>query len=207
MSTSLLELIADPVRLSVVRTLADRRSAGLAEIAERAGVHPNTARARLAELERKGMVVRARPAGGARGRPAVRYALAEGWSMPPAESAGLAALMAALVHRLDPDRTEVDELGRQWGRYVAGRPGARTDLSSLVQVVERLGFDGELDGSTLRLRACPCPLVSPQDSGLVCRLVTAVVDGVARASDERRRVSSARHDPVRRSCALELGVG
>src|SRR5919201_360126 len=58
MAATLLELVADPIRLSVLRTLADRESAGLDEIAERAGVHPNTARPRLIELERAGAVER-----------------------------------------------------------------------------------------------------------------------------------------------------
>jgi predicted ArsR family transcriptional regulator len=203
MTTSAFELIADPVRLSAVRALADRGSAGLAELAAAAGVHPNTARPHLATLERAGVIVRDRRSRPGRGRPAIVYRLAEGWSITPRDS-GLAELLAALVQRLDPDPGELDELGRQWGRFQAGRPGARRGVDEVVGIVERLGFDVELRGSELLLRGCPCPLVSPDAPAAICRLADAVVDGAMGASDERRRVVSAVHRPGRRSCTLQV---
>jgi predicted ArsR family transcriptional regulator len=206
MSTSLLELISDPIRLSVLRTLADRGSASLAEIAELAGVHPNTARPHLADLERAGAVERVEARRPGRGRPRVAYRLAEGWTLPAAESGALAELLAALVRRLDPSPAQVDDLGRQWGRFLTGRPGARRDPGSVVGIFERLGFDVELRGGDLRLRGCPCPLVSPEAPELVCRLTQAVADGAVRSLDARRAIVSARHDPERRSCALEVGT-
>jgi predicted ArsR family transcriptional regulator len=205
MSTSLAELIAHPIRLSAVRALADAGSASLAEIAARAGVHPNTARPHVAALERAGAVVRAHYRRPKRGRPTVVYRLAEGWSMGAGGSGELAQLLAALVHRLDPDPAEVEELGSQWGRYLAGRPGGRRDLARVVGILERLGFDVELHGEELSLRGCPCPIVSPEAPALVCNLVRAVADGALRSSGEHRSVVSARHDPRRRSCRLRLG--
>jgi predicted ArsR family transcriptional regulator len=209
MSTgSLVESIADPIRLGAVRTLADAGSASLAEIAARAGVHPNTARPHLVELERDGVVVRTHLRRAGRGRPTVIYRLADGLPPPPGGTVALAELLAALVHRLDPDPEVVAELGGHWGRYLAGRPGGRRDLRGVVRILEHLGFDVELHGEDLRLRGCPCPLVSPERPELVCTLARAVADGALRSSDERRRVVSATHDPRRRSCRLELaGAG
>jgi predicted ArsR family transcriptional regulator len=205
MAATLLELVADPIRLSVLRTLADRESAGLDEIAERAGVHPNTARPRLIELERAGAVERTSAPGPGRGRPRAVYRLSPGWQVPAGAPDGLAELLAGLVRRLDPSDREIDELGRQWGAYLSGRPGARRGLGGVVAIVERLGFDVELRGAGLRLRGCPCPLVSPEAPELVCRLVQAVADGAAQ-SFAGRSVVAARHDPRRRSCLLELGA-
>jgi predicted ArsR family transcriptional regulator len=204
MPTAVLELVADPIRLSILRTLADRESAGLEEIADRAGVHPNTARPHLAELERAGAVERVAVAGPGRGRPRSAYRLAGGWRVPGGAPDGLAELLAALVRRLDPSDAEVEDLGREWGAYLSGRPGARRGLGGVVGIVERLGFDVELRGSDIRLRGCPCPLISPDAPELVCRLVQAVADGAAR-SFAGRPIVAARHDPGRRSCVLELG--
>ena len=46
-----LDAVADPVRLRIVRHLADGGSATLAELADVAGVHPNTIRSHVAALE------------------------------------------------------------------------------------------------------------------------------------------------------------
>ena len=46
-----LDAVADPVRLRIVRHLADGGSATLAELADVAGVHLNTIRAHVAALE------------------------------------------------------------------------------------------------------------------------------------------------------------
>src|SRR5437660_433223 len=61
-----LDAISDPVRLRLVRHLEHHGDASLQELAEGAGVHLNTARAHVAELESAGVLVRgaAAPAAG-----------------------------------------------------------------------------------------------------------------------------------------------
>jgi DNA-binding transcriptional ArsR family regulator len=51
-----LEAVADPVRLTIVRHLARHDSATLSELADAAGVHLNTVRAHVAALERAGVL-------------------------------------------------------------------------------------------------------------------------------------------------------
>jgi predicted ArsR family transcriptional regulator len=203
-STNLLELIADPVRLAIVRALASGEAASLEEIASRASVHDNTVRAHIAELEESGAVAREHRQTGRAGRPQVLYRLREEWVLPSSDMRGLAELLAALALRLDPSRDQLEELGRQWGRYLAGRPGPE-DLDSLPHELERLGFDARLMGLELQVRGCPCPLLAPQNPALICALMNAVVDGLAEATTGRLRVVSSAHDVGRRRCTIALG--
>src|SRR5919197_3592535 len=95
-----LELIADPTRLRLVRTLSEHTDASLADLAAGVGVHVNTARGHLRELERAGLVDRSAGSVEGRGRPAARYRLAEGWRLPGVDMLGLAELLAAIILRV-----------------------------------------------------------------------------------------------------------
>src|SRR5207249_435912 len=117
MSRNLLDLLADRVRLSIVRALAAREPATLEELGAAANVHENTVRAHLAELEGSGVVMREHAQTRRPGRPQVLYRFREGWQLPSSDMRGLAELLAAFVVRLDPSPDELDDLGRQWGRY------------------------------------------------------------------------------------------
>jgi predicted ArsR family transcriptional regulator len=200
---SLLDLIADPVRLAIVRRLAAVGRAPLAELADRAGVHVNTVRSHMTELEAAGLVEREHATPEGPGRPRVRYRLSAEWQLPSTDMRGLTELLAALAVRLDPTVEDIQELGRQWGRYLSGRPGDDR-LEALPRLLERLGFDAEVHGSEVRLRSCPCPLVSPDHPELICRLACATIDGIATAGPRRWRVDATEHDPARRRCTIHL---
>ena len=136
-----------------------------------------------------------------RGRPKVRYRLAEAWPGTETVPGDLAELLAGLIQRLDPSDREVEEFGRQWGAFLAGRPGARAQAAGPARALERLGFDVE-EGPELRLRACPCPLVSPAEPELVCHLARSVANGALKVSTEGAGVARAEHHPERRTCTL-----
>jgi predicted ArsR family transcriptional regulator len=203
-AVNLLDLLGDPVRVSILRALAAGEPVTLDEVAARAGVHANTVRAHIGELEGRGAVVREHAQTGRAGRPQVLYRLRESWRLPSSDMGGLAELLAALALRLEPSKSELNELGRQWGRYLAGRPG-QEELASLPLELERLGFDSHLEGDELRVSGCPCPLVAPGRPALVCGLMKAVVDGFAEAATGRHLVASSTHDPARRRCTVRLG--
>jgi len=203
MPSSLFELVADPVRLAIIRELSGTSSVPLTQIAEHAGLHANTVRTHMGELEASGAVEREHAASEGPGRPQVRYRLRPGWRLPSSDLHGLGELLAALVVRLDPSVETVQELGRHWGRYLSGRPGG-DPLKSLPRLLERLGFDAEVEGLEVRLRSCPCPIVSPDHPDLICRLAGGAIDGIAETSPRRLRVSSSTHDPKRRTCTIRL---
>ena len=88
----MLEAVADPVRLRIIRRLSDGRTASLADLADAAGVHVNTVRPRVAELEDAAVIERVTGAPSGRGRPSIGYRLAAGWSVPTSDFRGLAQL-------------------------------------------------------------------------------------------------------------------
>jgi predicted ArsR family transcriptional regulator len=199
-----LEAIADRTRLDLLRALAGHEGAALAELAAAAGVHPNTARPRLRDLERAGMVERvAAPARG-RGRPALHYRIAEGWRLPTADFLGLAELLGALVLRASVGDEQLDALGRDWGRFLAGRPGTAEVDRAVPASMARLGFDARVTGKRVVLSACPCPLVMPGRPQVLCRLATAAMSGVLEAAGSDLQPAEADHDPGRRVCTVRL---
>jgi predicted ArsR family transcriptional regulator len=200
---NLLEVVADPVRLAIVRRLSSRGSATLNDLADEAGVHANTVRHHVAELEASSVIERENATPEGPGRPQVRYHLSSGWRLPTSDLRGLGELLSALVVRLGPTTEEIDGLGRDWGRSRAGRPTG-DPLDELPRLLEGLGFDAEVDGSEIRLRSCPCPSISPACPELICRLAEAVVNGVLETGARRLRVASTEHQPDRRRCTIRL---
>ncbi|GEM_PF-142360 len=199
-AASVLDAVAQPARLRLLRSLGERDGASLAELAADAGVHPNTARAHLAELERSGVVERAcEPAAGhRRGRPPARFRLAPGRTLGGDGFRGLAELLAAAVAEEGLSPSGLRRVGRAWGaRLAAAAPGGEGE--SLAAIMERLGFRAELAGSELRLADCPCPLIAPARPELVCALADGVAAGALAASGQGR-IAARKHDPERRCC-------
>ena len=99
-----LDAVADPVRLGIVRHLAGHGSATLSELAEAAGVHLNTVRAHVAALEQAEVLESEQKAASGPGRPASQYRLVEGWGLSSTDFLELAGLLAAALVRNHPDR-------------------------------------------------------------------------------------------------------
>lgn len=200
-----LEVLADPARLALLRQLQARsESCSLEDLAAAADIHANTARGHLAALVAAKIAVREHAAGGGRGRPAVRYRLAEGWALPTTDLRDLAAILATIALREAHTDETRREVARDWGRHLAGPPGRRQDAGVLRRALERLGADASVAGRALRLSACPCPLVAPDQPRLICDLLIAAADGVLERCDAPLRVGEREHDPARRSCRVEL---
>ena len=203
-----LEAIADPVRLSIVRHLAHAGPSTLAQIVAGAGVHRNTVRHHLATLETAGVVEPAAAERPGRGRPRHRFQLRGSWSLPSTDFRGLAEVLAQLVRVLKPSPASIKKIGHAWGRYFRGKPGERFLEKDLPPVLERLGFLAQVKGRELRVSGCPCPLVLPEDPAIICRLMTAVVEGYLESGvspGAAPGIRGADHDPQRRACTLRLG--
>src|SRR5919202_1407710 len=124
-----LDAIADPVRLAIIRHLAERGQAALRDLAEAAGVHANTIRPHLLALEQAGLLTRAQRPPAGRGRRPVEYGLTEGWAVSTSGFLGLAELLATLppeAHDLQP-MTEGRRAASRQGRPTRppGSPGSR----------------------------------------------------------------------------------
>jgi predicted ArsR family transcriptional regulator len=200
---SALDAIADPVRLRVVRHLARVPSATLPELADAVEVHLNTVRPHVGALVAARAVVREPEAPTGRGRPRIAYRLAGDWSPPTSDYRGLAELLAGTLVRGRRGRARLRRIGFEWGRDA--RQGSREDgARELPRVLERLGFGARVNGSRLELSLCPCPLVAPDEPGLLCDLAAAVVDGALSAGGAGVAVTGREHDPQRRTCRLRL---
>lgn len=189
------------------RAIVERAAEGAAtlpELAEAAGVHLNTARTHVAALEADGTLhaEHGEPAG--RGRPPLRYRLADDFTLPSSDFRGLAELLATAVARGGQSPEELHRIGEDWGRYLAGRPGTQELGRALPAALERLGFDARLEGDRLVLTACPCLLVSPGRPELICNMAVAVTEGVLAGAGSDLRVTARTHDPERRRCSAVL---
>jgi predicted ArsR family transcriptional regulator len=199
-----LDAVADPVRLRIVRHLADGGSATLAELADVAGVHLNTIRAHVAALERADVLRSEQKAATGPGRPATEYRLVDGWGLSSTDFLELAGLLAAALVRSAPDAETLRATGADWGRYLVGRPGRRDVTTELPRALERLGFHAAVSGETVRLSGCPCAVVSPDHPEIVCALATGLVEGILAACGSRLRVAEHDNHPERRRCTLQL---
>ena len=195
---SLIEAVADPVRLSVIRHLSSGRAASITELAEAVGVHVNTVRPHVTALEEATIIERLAAAPSGRGRPTICYRLASDWSLPTSDFRGLAQLLAAVALRAGASPRELRAVGSEWGH------AAEADLPFAL---ERIGFDARVEGSTLRLSSCPCPLALPDHPELVCELAAAVAQGVLDGSGSGMTIGDRTHDVDRRACSVALVGG
>jgi predicted ArsR family transcriptional regulator len=199
-----LDAVADPVRLRIVRHLARHDSATLGELADAAGVHLNTIRTHVASLERAELLVSTQKPATGPGRPATEYRLADGWALSSTDFLELAGLLAAALARNRPDAASLRATGADWGRYLAGRPGRREIAAELPRALERVGFHAAVSGEVVRISGCPCAVVSPDHPEVVCALATGLVEGVLAASGSELRVAEHDNHPERRRCTLRL---
>src|SRR3954471_17829643 len=199
-----LDAVADPVRLRIVRHLAGGGSATLAELADVGGVHLNTIRAKVTALEQADLLESAQKPASGPGRPAVEYRLVEGWGLSSTDFLELAGLLAAALVRNAPDAETLRATGADWGRYLVGRPGRRDVATELPRALERLGFHAAMSGELVRITGCPCAIVSPDHPEVVCALATGLVEGVLAASASDLRVAEHDKHPAARRCTLHL---
>lgn len=199
-----LDAVADPVRLRLVRHLAEHGSGTLTELAEAAGVHLNTIRAHVAALEEAGVLESEQKPASGPGRPATEYRLVDGWGLSSTDFLELAGLLAAALVRNHPDAATLRETGADWGRWLVGRPGRRDVAEQLSLALERLGFQAAIEDDVVRVSGCPCAVVSPDHPEIVCGLATGLVEGVLAASGSTLRVGEHDAHPEERRCTLRL---
>jgi len=192
-----IDALGNSTKLRLVRHLDSDGEASLQQLAQAAGVHLNTVRQHVAELESDGIVERVAGTPEGRGRPALRYRLVPGWTVPTSDFRGLAQVLATALTHHDPTKDELREVGVEWGRQC----GCDVPLA-----LEQLGFNARIHGDTLELTDCPCPCMLSDRPELICDLAVAVTDGVLAGAGSPLHVVKREHDPQRRSCRAELSA-
>jgi len=161
---------------------------GVSDVAERVGVHANTARFHLDALVAEGTVVRALEQPSGRGRPRTVYAPRPGMDRGGIRSYRLLAqiLLSYLSSAGAGAGEAARQAGRAWGGFLADRPPpyrqltAREAVGQLVALLTDLGFAPEADPevpSVLRLRHCPFLELAEGYGQLVCRIHLGLMQG------------------------------
>lgn len=199
---------------------------GVQEIAERAALHPNTARFHLDGLVEAGMVERYSESSGQPGRPRIVYRARPAAAAAGARSYRLLAEMLTTVIAENVPQPELaaTEAGRMWGGYLTQRPApfervdAQEAVERLVGVLSEIGFDPAADTPPpasggeekpdlrVRLRHCPFREVAERHQDVVCALHMGLMQGAL--GELRAPVSAERLDPfVEPSlCIAHLGT-
>jgi len=172
----------------------------LAQLSEETGLHPNTLREHLEALVARGYARRRRATPSGRGRPAWLYEATEPEvGAAGSEYAGLAATLAAHIHRTSSDPHEdAVAAGRVWGHDLASRsgppegPGAAEARRKVVRLLDDVGFSPETDerATTVRLTRCPLLETAKEYPDVVC----GVHLGIARGALEEYGADSTRTD-------------
>jgi len=163
--------------------------AGVREIADQAGLHPNTARFHLDALVDAGLAARAPKERTTPGRPSTAYrAVAGGETVGRRRYRLLAEMLTSLIAGMLPKPGEAaGEAGREWGRYLTEPPppyqrlDAGKAVGRLTATMAEIGFAPEAvtDGTRyqLRLRQCPFREVAENHQDVVCQLHLGLMQG------------------------------
>ncbi|MEU9478933.1 helix-turn-helix domain-containing protein [Streptomyces sp. NPDC048191] len=167
---------------------------GVAETAERMGVHPNTVRFHLDALTAEGLVEhRAEPSPGP-GRPRIVYSARPGMDRGGRRDYRLLArVLLSRWASTDPAtaREEAMEAGRAWGGVLmeppplAGEPTAGRSVAALLTLLAELGFAPRAEGAEepdgpprrIRLRHCPFLELAEEHAEIVCPLHLGLMQG------------------------------
>ncbi|MFD2415315.1 helix-turn-helix transcriptional regulator [Amycolatopsis pigmentata] len=166
------------------------RSLGVKDVAERSGLHPNTARFHLDGLVERGFAERETEDRSRPGRPRMVYRALTGTTTAGRRSYRLLAeMLTGLVTEAVPDPQQAAvAAGEAWGRFLVERPprdrhvDAEEALRRLSAVLAEAGFaPGPVsDPATpvIPLLHCPFREVAQQHREVVCSLHLGVIRGV-----------------------------
>lgn len=180
-----------PVSGRRAEVLAQLRDAGrpltVAEVADRGGLSPNTARFHLDGLVDDGLVERAPEERSTPGRPRMLYAVRAAVG-GPRSYALLAEMLTGLVASLPAAGSTARDAGRAWGRHLVERaaPSERVDADEAVarlnRLLEAIGFAPQTcpgqDGETeVRLHHCPFEEIARDHTDVVCAIHLGLMQG------------------------------
>ena len=153
----------------------------LADLSAATGLHVNTLRGHLDDLQDVGTVSRTPAPAVGRGRPAWLYVADGPDPAPGTEYAGLATALALSLERSsESPRDEAVLAGQAWGRTLATEiPDAGAGSTRVVRVLERMGFaPRRSEPGVVRLTRCPLLQAARAHPDVVCGVHLGIVQGV-----------------------------
>ena len=188
------ELRDDPVlgesRSRVLAALqAASHPVGVEEVAEKVGLHPNTARFHLDGLLQQGLAQRAREERSAPGRPRTLYTATPDGARTGRRSYRLLAeiLTGYLAAHSRRPAAAAQEAGQAWGRMLVpqrrrrGRTAPATAVRDLLTTLDEIGFAPEPAGTgterRILLHHCPFREAAEQRQDVVCAVHLGLMQG------------------------------
>lgn len=200
-------LASDPRRQVLELLMGSATSLDAAAVAARIGLHVTTARFHLDQLENAGLIRRAVGRAGTRGRPRILFTAGPAAREDGAQHELSRVLATALAEDTDRGRARAIRAGETWAESYADELRGRTGegIAPLLRILDRLGFDPELDQSELdqsapepppeaesagdaaavaaplvTLLACPFRADARDAPDVICSVHLGLVRGVAR---------------------------
>lgn len=185
--------LADETRTRLLRILrGTEEPLDAHELADQLGLHLTTVRAHLDVLADAGLVNSISEDRTTPGRPRRLYQ-ATGDSPDVVDAGGYLLLAEMLASQLagtsDDVAGDAVAAGREWGTYLVERPPPYTTTPSgvaraeVVRLLDRLGFQPELDddGSRVLLHRCPFLDIARRHQDVVCSLHLGIMRGALQA--------------------------
>jgi predicted ArsR family transcriptional regulator len=185
-----------------------------AAVADRTGLHLNTARFHLDGLVEQGHAERRAEERGTPGRPRILYS-ARAAAAEPRSYGLLSRMLAGLVATLDRDGSAARQAGRDWGRRLveaagpAEHAGADDALERLDALMDEIGFEPEtLPGGEPEVHVHHCPFrdVAQVSADVVCALHLGLMQGALDELGAPVQVESLRPFATPRLCVARLAA-
>jgi predicted ArsR family transcriptional regulator len=163
---------------------------GVIDVAERIGLHANTARFHLDGLVEAGLAERAVEDREVPGRPRTLYtASSDATSTGRRSYRLLAEILAGFLSSQTPQPAKAAvKAGNAWGRYLANKPAPFEHIDSagaigqLVSVLDEVGFEPEAVTSgrkrRILLHQCPFREVAESHSDIACSIHLGLMQGM-----------------------------
>ena len=160
------------------------------QLAGRFDLHPNTIRWHLGVLTDSGLVEDVPERRRGRGRPSVVHRLTgEGMVRGRDEYRLLATMLTDVVAGDKHGEARAYETGARWGRHLQQ---AEPD-STIVELLDREGFEAERHGDRIEMRRCPFYALAETAPQVICTLHHGIIDGALDAAGSGETVD--RVDP------------
>ena len=163
---------------------------GVRDVAQRTGLHPNTARFHLEALTEAGLAVRETEDRETPGRPRIGYLAVGGGPAGRRRYRLLAEMLTSLIAGIVPQPgSAAEDAGREWGAYLTEQPPpyqkltAEEAVAKLTAIMEELGFAPQPEASDgdgqyrLNLRQCPFREVAQHHQNVICSLHLGLMRG------------------------------
>lgn len=179
---------------------------GVREVAQRMGLHQNTARFHLEALVDAGLAVRETEDRETPGRPRIGYRAVTDGPAGRRRYRLLAEMLTSMISAAVPEPAlAAEDAGREWGAYLSEQPPPYQRLSAaeaierLTAIMAELGFAPQAEGGDaggeyrLGLRQCPFREVAKHHRDVICPLHLGLMRGAL--ARMRAPVSAERLDP------------